>query len=412
MENNVENNNVEMPSLNNEVNSEANNGALEQVQDTQVEQSVSEETPVVDVASTDQTVGETPVVDAAPTDQQAEGTPAVDAVSTKTPVEETPVVFQEASEQQVKREPKVKEEVIYEMKKDKGPNPFGVIFFFAIILAAVYFLPEIYSNIGSFIPGLGSQEETINKKKGNGLTGNGSGDKETTKYSLNSNVSDAKLDDLSFGNFIKLNENGYKLNFYIINNKVATFTFDQNTKFFLDLYQGYDYIGSLLVFSYEPIGSKDTKDFSLDITKDMYDKADSFAVVRKKSDDYPDVEIKNFKESYKVITCTKNRDVMSYYFNNVYLEKIEENIKETNVVSTYAADLQYYKGFSAKYQNIAGIDYNIIETQTDFNAITNIDLSKIDDTSLYRLATYKFFGYHVESKIVAFEMKALGYTCS
>ena len=305
---------------------------------------------------------------------------------------------------------KVHDQVILNIKEEKGGNIFGVIFFFVIILSAVYFLPTIYNNIGLYIPFLGSKEKPIdNTNKELPVLP----DKEDeNKYPLDGNLSEAKIDGLSFGNFVKSNSNGYTLSFYIINNEDNTFTFDDNTKFYLELYEDSDYISSALVYSYEPIGFKDTKNFELEISKNAYNKANKFKILRRSKSEYPNVELKSSDGEYKVLSCTRKNRELKYYFIDNYLEKIDDIYTEQANSSTYSSNLEKYNSYKEEYDSIEAMDYNIIETTDNFVAKLEIDLSKINDKDINRLAKYEYFAHHKELAVVAFDMKAKGYTCS
>jgi hypothetical protein len=318
--------------------------------------------------------------------------------------------------------PKVEEQVIYNIKQEKGGNLFGVLLFFVAILAAVYYLPEIYKNIGKYIPSLGSQEIAMKPSKDNdndNNKGNDDKDKENPEeiviYKMDDNSIEPKIDELSLGNFIKTEaENKYMLKFYVINNSQSTFTFDSNTKFYIDLYHNKTYLKSILVYSFEPIASKATKNLTFELDKSTYSKFNGFSIVRKTTKDIPDVTLKNTDGDYKVLKCINGANsTLNYYFINNYLEKIEDILSEKMNVSTYYEDLEYYKNLGNTYDGIKGIQSFMVENPNDgFTFSVNIDLSTIEASDLYKLAKYYYFNYHKESKEVVFEMAALGYTCS
>ncbi len=314
--------------------------------------------------------------------------------------------------------PKIKEQVIYQMKEDKGGHPLGVLLFFVVILAAIFFLPEITDYIGKFLPGLVSTSTL--KNNNNEVTEENPKEeakeahKEEAKlFDLNGSISNATIGELQLGNFVKDNLSGDKsLKFYVLNNSDNTFSFNDSTKFYIDLYKNDTYLSSVLVYSYEDIGSKQSKDFSVTISNDSYNKANKFKITRKSKSDYPSVNLKKSQEDYKILTCTYNNNTIDYYFIGSYLEKIEDTISENTSNVNYAADLMKYKDEANRFSTIDAIDYNVIEASNEFAIKIQIDLSKINDVELYNLAIYKYFNYHKESTVVSYEMKALGYTCS
>ena len=343
----------------------------------------------------------------APQPQAQPPQPEVQVAQSPQPAPAQPV----ATEQHV---PKIEDKVIYNIKQEKGGNILGVIFFFAVILSAVYFLPDIYKNIGKYIPGLGSQEIAIVPRKEENDEKDKDKKEETTIYKLNGDLKDVKFENLSFGNFIKTEESGkYWFKFYIINDSEKAFVFDSNTKFYIDLYQNNTYLKSLLVHSFEQINSKATKEFAFEIDKSIYSKVDGFLILRKNKSEIPDINLETTEGDYKILVCKDNSNyTTSYYFLNNYLEKIEDTYVEKNTEATYSDDLNYYRNLGLSYEQIQGMEYYIVETTAGFVLKLTLNLNEMNESDLYKLANYKYFNHNKESKEVAFEMTALGYTCS
>ena len=325
----------------------------------------------------------------------------------------TPPVAETPAQPVEKNQPKIQDEVIYKIKEEKGGNLIGVILFFAIMFAALYFLPTINENIGKFIPGI-SNNGTISNPPVSEKE-----EKETDKeekeelLDLTGYVSNAVIDNLQLGNFVKDKNTGInRLAFYILNNDDDVFTFNDNTMFYIDLYENDRYLSSALVYSYKDIGPKESVDFSVVLPLETYNKANKFKLVRKNKSEYPPVTLSIQEGEYKKLSCSFNNSVVDYYFIDNYLEIINDSYSESKTAINYAQDLENYRNESTKYTSIPSMDYNIIETNEGFSVKTRIDLQDINDSDLKKLAIYKYFSYHKEAKVVSFEMKALGYNCS
>ena len=338
----------------------------------------------------------TPAAEAAPSGSETNANPA----PATTPVEN--------------HQPKIQEEVIYNIKEDKGGNIFGVIFFFAIIFAALYFLPTISSTLGKYIPWIktiriNQPAPTVEKKPEE------KEEKENKEklYDLNGFVSDAGIDNLQLGNFVKDNNTGEnKLSFYILNNGDEPFIFNDNTKFFIDLYDDEKYVSSALVYSYKDIGPKESIDFSVIISANSYNKANKFKIVRKNKNEYKAINITKQEGEYKKLTCTYGNNTIEYFFIDKYLEVINDNFTENRSNLNYAQDIEKYRNEGQRFNDIKGIDYNVIESNEGFNVKTRVELQNINDVDLKKLAIYKYFSYHKENKVVSFEMTSLGYDCN
>ena len=310
--------------------------------------------------------------------------------------------------------PKIQDEVIYKIKEDKGGNLFGVILFFAIMFAALYYLPTISEIASEYIPGISKIKK--NKPIGQNETPD---QKEPTEeqddglMDLNGFVSNAGIDNLLLGNFVKDNKNGLnKLTFYILNDGNDVFIFNDNTKFYIDLYQDNTYLSSALVYSYKNISSKESIDFSVTLPIETYKRANKFKIVRKNKSDYPSITITNQEGEYKKLECRLNNNIIDYYFIDNFLEVINDTYTESITNPNYNQDLEKYRNEANKFSAIPSIDYNLIESTEGFNVKTRVDLKDINDSDLNKLAIYKYFAYHKEDKVVSFEMTSLGYDCS
>lgn len=354
-------------------------------------------------------------VENAPVDTQLAPVPEVEPAPVENPAP-APATPEAAPAPVESHQPKIQDEVIYKIKEEKGGNVFGVIFFFAIIFVAVFYLPKMSDELSKYIPGIsrisgptssGQSEEPAPEKPG---------DKEEKKeelFDLNGFVSNAGIDDLQLGNFVKDNNSGVnELKFYVLNNGDDVFTFNDNTKFFIDLYDGENYISSVLVYSFNSIGPKESIDFSSIISSDAYKSANKFKIVRKNKSDYKPVNLVKQEGEYKILTCTLNNNTVEYLFINNYLEIINDNYEEKIGNIFYYQDLEKYRNAASTYEGIPSIDYNVIESNEGFNVKTRVELEKINDSTLKKLATYKYFSYHKDSKVVSFEMTSLGYNCS
>ena len=385
--------------------------STEPVTEAQVVDTQSQVQPVVDDSASNQEVQEQVTEPSTGVSQSGE------EAATEAPKQE---VATEAKTEAPKPEettqphnPKVNDQVLMEMPKEKDGSVVGIILFFAVIVAFVFFLPNINKYLGKIFPSLDPESRIIKPRPVEPVEDDRGKKESITYYQMDGMISDAKIDDLSLVNFVKDNNDGIeKIRFYLLNNGESSFSFNDKTKFFLDFYDNNSYLSSVLIFSYDPIASKESKDFTINISKAVYNKANKFTITRKNSNDYNEITLNKVEGDYKILTCTFGKESINYYFIDNYLEVIDESYTETNDVTTYSDDLLKYNNLASKYQGISAISYDVIESENNFVAKTNIKLKDLNDVDLTKLATYKYFPYHKESKVIAYEMNALGYNCS
>jgi hypothetical protein len=397
---------------------ENNNIVTNQEQPTNVNSQVIEQStePVTEMQSTPQN-NEQPAVAQEQVTEPATVAQTSQQMNTEAPKQE---VVTEVKKEEIKPEettqphnPKVNDQVIMEMPKEKDGSVLGILFFFGVIVVFVFFLPNVNKFLGKIFPSLDPTSRMVLPKPVEPVEEDKEKKEEIKYYQMDGMISDAKIDDLSLVNFVKDNNDGIeKIKFYLLNNGGESFNFNDKTKFFLDFYDNNSYLSSVLVYSYDPIASKESKDFTINVSKSIYNKANKFTITRKKTNDYNEVTLNKVEGDYKILTCTFGNLSTNYYFIDNYLEEIVESYTETNDVSTYSEDLLKYNNLASKYQGISSISYDVIESENNFVAKTNIKLKDLNDVDLTKLATYRYFPYHKESKVVAYEMNALGYNCS
>lgn len=368
---------------------------------TTKDSSVKEENPS---AQAPQESTAEPVKPAEPT---PEPTPAPDSNTTKdspsAPASESPAP-------KVAKDFNTQEEVVYEIKPEKDANPFGVIVFFALMIAFVYFLPTASEKIKSYIKP--STNSPVASNPNPDSSQENPTEEEDKIYSFEGTNEDVRIGNLSFINFLKTNENGrYELTFTIINDSEQTFSYDK--KYYFEFYNNNHYINDAILHSYDPIAAKESTEFTLTISEEAFNKANQFKIIEKTIDDYPDVSISDVEGDYHLLKCSLGNDSINYYFIDDLLERIENSQKVANTETNYEELLQNAKTNSANLKAIEGIESDVIETaQSGFNVKTSLELKNIKGSDLTKLRTYKYFMYHEKSKIVSYEITSLGYTCS
>jgi hypothetical protein len=189
--------------------------------------------------------------------------------------------------------------------------------------------------------------------------------------------------------------------------------FDFNTKYYIELYSGSVKIGNKLIHSYESIAPKGAVSVTLFLTKEEYDTAINYKIVKRTTDEYPPVILNDTEEDYSLLTCTRDNNTIVYYFKDGLLEKIADDIRVSNKEANYSDALAAAKTIAEKTRAIEGIDSNVIETnQSGFDIKTNIDLSTTQPNDLSSLKKYQYFIFHEKDRIIKYEMTALTYKCS
>lgn len=298
-----------------------------------------------------------------------------------------------------------KEKVLYEQEAEKESNPMGVLIIFGILILGILFLPLIdrivykntgknaYNNIFEDAQGVVNQPNLDNR------------------YFFETNQVSAGIGTLELKNFVTSEaEFGYEITFTIINNGDDAYVFDK--KYYMDFYKGEELLYHALIHSYRPIASKAAAELTLQITKKAYDNADSIKLVEIKTIKYPEFEFTTREDEYEILTCKYGKTETIYYFKDRMLEKIRETYNNKDYTSeTYASRKNEYQKLVTQYQGIDGMNANFVETPTEFTAQIDFALSDVQDNILSGLKQYRYFKYHENVDIIAFEMTSQAQVC-
>jgi adenylosuccinate lyase len=95
------------------------------------------------------------------------------------------------------------------------------------------------------------------------------------------------------------------------------------------------------------------------------------------------------------------------------LKKIRETYNNKEYTTEgYQKDKSQKQSEIKRYQGVAGMNANFVETDTEFTAQLDFSLADVQASTLSTLQVYRFFKYHEQARVVAYEMPAMGYTCS
>lgn len=293
------------------------------------------------------------------------------------------------------------EKVIYEIKPEKEGNPIIVVIFFVLLLGTVFALPYVSTKLNF---------DNENKPTSNNTPEED--DEEESIYYFDKSSVRAKLDGLEFTNFVKSKVgNRFFVTFNITNTNNNPYQYDK--KYYVTLLENEVVVYYALIHSYDVIGTNAAQEITLPISEKAYNNADRFKIEEIVTAKYPEVKLNKKEGEYEVLTCTFQNDEIKYYFVDNKLLKLYETYTESQESSlTYEQDKVNYQNLSNEYKKVENFTSTFIETNIDFRIINEIPYRDVSNLALSNLKTYKFFRYNEHKNVIAFEMKAQGYTCS
>ena len=299
------------------------------------------------------------------------------------------------------------EKVLYKVKPEKESNPIIVVLVLLILGVFVVFLPNISNYIFNLI------NPAINFKPAPPPV-------EEEKETLSSEIKDfesgkltIELNDLEFTNFVKTStEDVYDVTFTMINKADEPYLYEDHL--YISFYnEKENLIFQGLIFSYQVLGSNGSTDLSVITNRNVYENGRYFKIEQIKPNDYPTARIDQKEEEFKKLSCSYNNDTIVYYFKDDLLNKISEKYVE-NKETSFNFDGRKQEKYEEylKLKTLKGVTTDFIETPIDFSVVTNINLGETEFQELQELKIYKYFKNNANPNTVAFEIQALGYTCS
>lgn len=292
------------------------------------------------------------------------------------------------------------EEVLYTIKEEREAGGFGPILLFALLIVLVFLLPYISEKVewNVFDP------EATPAERGE------EGETDEFFYFKKSSVR-AKIGTLELTNFVKSHEdNEYLLSFTI--NNVGEKSYDFSNKYYVVLYNEDKIVYRALIHSYDGLGALSATTLTIKINKNAYDNANRFKVQEIPVASYPKVKTVAVEDEYQILTCTYNQNTMKYYFiDNELMKLSEEQLEYKANNANYEKNKTIHSSDSKRYQQIKEINSVFIETDEYYRMLNDIDLGKINDVTMSKIKTYRFFKYKERVDVISFELEAQGYNC-
>lgn len=298
----------------------------------------------------------------------------------------------------------VEAQVIGEIATEKQKGVFGVIVFFFILIGFTIGLPYLSDYINK--KNVLVDEKTTNDENSKENINNEEV-KEQVYYEIDNNTV-FTIDNLGFNNFSKENSDDFYLNVTLTNKDNKEFSFSAN--YYLELYNNdKTLLERVKLINSKNLASNESVDLKLSINENTFNNASLLTVVQKSTDDYPEVNLVNTEDDYKILSCNNTNENIVYYFTDNKLIKISDAYNYSNTdASTYNNNLKIYQDQTAKYNNFEGVTSSIADTSYSFTINTQIDLDK---ANIEQLESYYYFKKDTDPKIVKFEMEAQRFTC-
>lgn len=284
--------------------------------------------------------------------------------------------------------------VIGELPNEKK-GPIFVLFLFILLLAIVFFLPDIVDFINEKNNKVVVDPSTSNPSTSDNNPSEG---ENAEIYELSENLSITLDKVLTINNF-KIEDN--KISYTITNQGENRYYFNR-FNYFLEIYNADNTLLERIILEKSGINKDETKTYSYNINSETASQAQKIVFVNIPIAGYSIVDLVN-----DTLVCTNNYQTITYKFLENKLISIGDVINYNN--SDYKDVLTSYQNKATNYNSINGVQSNIMESTIGFVFNTNIDLKEAD---ISKLDNDTYYALDTEAKIVNFEMEARGFSCN
>ena len=329
-----------------------------------------------------------------------------------------PATKEEVQQQSVVSAPpknkNMEEKVIFNIAEEKESNPLVVIAFFVILIVFVFLLEPINKYVNKFLYPESVETPVNNNQPSEPTKPEEKPEEKIEYYEMNTNI--IPFDDFKIYNLttIKDNYGNNYVSYTLTNDSDKDYKFDK--KYYIEFYneKSDNPISRAMIHSYETVAANSKIDLTMPISTETAENAKRVRIREINPSDYPVNKMLTVEGDYEILTCKHFNTEMKYYFFRDQLTKATENYNAESNISVDNLTTLYNEQniLIEKYKQI-GIDAVITRhPDNTFASVTNIDYKTVQPIEISSLNQYRFFSDGKKSKIVAYEMRAMGYTCS
>ncbi|MBE6154627.1 MAG: hypothetical protein E7163_03550 [Firmicutes bacterium] len=281
----------------------------------------------------------------------------------------------------------------------------GIFFILSLFVIFIFFLPEISSLINKYLNPISSNIPNPNRP-GNIINpsdnNNPSLEERFVPYAENLKINN---EDISLTN-IRVDVNNSELIYTITNNRKKMDIDELN--YYIEIYNNEKtLIERVKLVSNLVLENGAYREITKNITIEAANSIGYIILVKKSTVEYPEVSMQ-IEDDIGSIVCTKDHEKVTYRFNDYQLTEVISEISYKIEDKDYENILKEQKKLVNSYNNKEGIISTLVEYETGYNIITNVDLKNISDTYIFNADTFKL---NTIPKVVSFEMEAQGFDC-
>lgn len=197
---------------------------------------------------------------------------------------------------------------------------------------------------------------------------------------------------------------------YSITNKLNTYQNISDLNYYLEIYNSErTLLERVKIISDSLLEGGSTRTYHRNITATSATTIGYLVLVKKTTDDYPEVTLNADANGNASMVCTNAHETVTYEFNNNELKRLTSTVEYLSTVEDYETIYSQYQTLANSYNGSSGITSTFFNSMTGFNITTIVNLEEASRSYIFNADS---FSLNTEPKVVSFEMEAQGFKCN
>ncbi len=283
--------------------------------------------------------------------------------------------------------------------ESSSQSPLFVLFLFIILIAFVFFLPNL-KNLFDKNTVDHYQEENKNPISNN----EDESFKEMIYYDMSPNLT-INLDEV-----LKINQFqmvGNTIQFVMTNTGKNRYSFSRHA-YFLELYSDNKTLLERIKLKEDDLLKDESKSYSYTVKSENVSRIKKMVFVEKEESDYPNIQLSVNEIGEGELVCVSDFETLTYRFKDEQLMAITDTISYDSGALDYENRKAFYKDSVLSLNLLTGVTSNFADMGTEFVFNVQLDLNVMKTGE--NLNPY-YYPFNTLAKVVDFEMKAQGFSC-
>lgn len=286
----------------------------------------------------------------------------------------------------------------------------GIFIILTTFILVVIFLPEISDKVNEYLNPTPGNPTTPNTPTDDPNEEEPDDDDDTEDETFYAYTADLRIDrDDVIVSEINIDNINYTLSYNVTNNG-STYQNMEELNYYIEIYNtDRTFIERIKLATEGYLASGAFQTYTKSISDVASTTIGYIVLVKKTVDDYPEVPINADTAGNSTLVCKNAHETVTYEFNNDELKEVTSIVEYLNTEPDYTTIYSTYQTLVNTYNETTGITSTLFNSTSGFNITTIVNLEEANRSYIFNADTFKL---NTQTKVVSFEMEALGFDCN